>query len=114
MAQVINATVMKAGANYASGDFDKAAASIREAMTQIAAAIDGGSAELYDALVPAMQRIEKAHTMLEFEGVSLPPFRRPKRPELEQPMPSKPSPQTRPVTRESRRRRRSRSRPPKR
>ena len=79
MAQAINATVQKAGSSYASGDFEEAGAKIREAMRQIDVAVQRGSSDLYDALEPAMQRIEKAHAMLEFEGVSLPPFRRPDR-----------------------------------
>ncbi len=93
MAKAIQATVQQAGASYAAGNFDEAAGKIREAMQQIEAATKGGSADLFDALAPAMQRIAKAHTMLEFEGVSLPPFRLPKRPDAAEskPMPTSPN-----------------------
>ena len=46
-------------------------------MKQIDVAVKAGSGELYDELGPAMTRMIKAHAMLELEGVSLPPFRRP-------------------------------------
>ncbi len=102
MAKAIQTSVMKAGSNYAAGNFDQAGESIREAMRQVEEASKLGSPELYDALEPAMKRIEKAHTMLEFEGVSLPPFRRPERPtdapamaspvKATKPAPAKPAP----------------------
>lgn len=92
MIRAVNATVMKAGASYAQGDFSAAGQHIRKAMEQIDAAMKDGSTDLYDGLVPAMQRITTAHTMLEFEDVSLPPFRRPKRPQpgADKPEPRKP------------------------
>lgn len=95
MASVINATVAKAGSSYASGEYEKAGESIRTAIKQVELATKQGSPDLYDALLPAMMRIEKAHTMLEFEGVSLPPFSRPERPETS-PAPAKPKPRPRP------------------
>lgn len=76
----IDAVIAKAGASYKAGDFAAAGEQISGAMRQIQQAVKNGSADLYVALDPALQRISKAHTMLEFEGVSLPPFRRPPRP----------------------------------
>lgn len=81
MAKAINSTVQKAGASFAEGNFEAAATKIRQAMKQVTLATEQGSSNLHDALQPAIQRISKAHTMLEFEGMSLPPFRVPKRPE---------------------------------
>lgn len=97
-ADAVNQSIAKAGANYSAGRYEEAGNSIKVAMTQIKAAASTGSTELYDTLLPAMQRVEKAHTMLEFEGVSLPPFRRPARPvpgarvESVRPKPVKPPP----------------------
>jgi mono/diheme cytochrome c family protein len=100
MIRVINATVMKAGTNYAAGNFEEAGANIREVMKQLEAATKEGSPDLYDALQPAMKRISKAHTMLEFENIALPPFRRPKRPEAApKSVTAKPKPPARPTPR---------------
>ena len=78
----INSTILKAGKSFAAGDFDEAGAKITEAMKQISTATSKGSPEFYDSLEPAMKRISKAHTLLELEGISLPPFRRPRRPDM--------------------------------
>ncbi|MEM8666858.1 MAG: c-type cytochrome domain-containing protein [Planctomycetota bacterium] len=80
MADAVNQSVVQAGLHYRDGKYDDAGKSIKIAMTQIQAAVKMGSTDLYDALIPAIQRVEKAHAMLEFEGVSLPPFKRPARP----------------------------------
>ncbi len=85
MVEVINATVMKAGISYAGGDYQQAGNRIVEAIKQLDAAMQSDSPELYDRLVPAIKRIQKAHAMLEFEGVSLPPFQPPTRPRSDQP-----------------------------
>lgn len=77
----VNAAVAKAGEAYKAGDYDAAGGHIQRAIKQIDLAVKTGSPELFDALQPAIQRIAKAHTMLEFEGVSLPPLRQPKRPQ---------------------------------
>lgn len=99
----VNASVAKAGATYKAGDYDGAGQHITKAMRQIELALKVGSSDLYDSLEPAMARIAKAHTLLEFEGVSLPPFRRPKRKEsAAEPMaeskPGQPTPTTEPGT----------------
>ena len=77
----VNAAVAKAGESYKTGHYDVAGNHIQRAIKQINLAVKAGSPELFDALQPAIQRIATAHTMLEFEGVTLPPFRRPSRPE---------------------------------
>jgi hypothetical protein len=76
----VNASVKRAGVDYASGKFDSAGKHVRAAMNKIDVAMKSGSSELYQELDPAMTRISTAHAMLEFEGVSLPPFRRPQVP----------------------------------
>ncbi|QDT09119.1 c-type cytochrome domain-containing protein [Planctomycetes bacterium K23_9] len=76
----VNTSVKNAGADYAAGKFDSAGQHVRSAMNKIDVGMKAGSADLYEALAPAMKRISKAHAMLDFEGVSLPPFRRPKMP----------------------------------
>jgi len=91
--QSVNASVLKAGKSYAAENFDEAAGFIRDAMKQIQEAAKEGSPDLFDALLPAMQRVEKARTLLDFEGISLPAFTRPKRPEA---APAKPKPKPRP------------------
>jgi mono/diheme cytochrome c family protein len=91
--QSVNASVLRAGKSYAAEDFDASSEYIRTAVKQIEDAVKGGSPKLYDALLPAMQRIEKARTLLDFEGVTVPAFTRPKRPED---APAEPKPGTRP------------------
>ncbi len=92
--QSVNASVLRAGKSYAAEDFDASAEYIRTAVKQIEDAVKSGSPKLYDELLPAMKRIEKARTLLDFEGVTLPTFTRPKRPED---APAKPKPGTRPT-----------------
>ncbi len=76
----VNASVKKAGVEYAAGRYDAAGEHVKSAMKKIDVAMKAGSIDLYQALDPAMKRISKAHAMLEFDGVSLPPFRRPPAP----------------------------------
>ncbi len=83
IAGAVDRTVRQAGARFQAGDFDESAARIRRAMKQVDAAMKVATPALYDALIPAMDRIETAHTLLELEGVMLPPFRRPERPDPE-------------------------------
>lgn len=85
-----NDAVAAAGKHFAAGDYESAGKSIREAIEQVDAAGVSTSPEIHKALLPAMQRISKAHTMLQFEGVSLPPFRLPPAPETKSMTPSKP------------------------
>ena len=73
----VNQAVGQAGKDYAAGEYDQAAKSIRIAMDLINT-LGNDSPELVAQLEPAIKRIRKAHTLLEFEGVSLPPFSPPK------------------------------------
>ncbi|MFK8114119.1 MAG: c-type cytochrome domain-containing protein [Rubripirellula sp.] len=107
MVKAINASVLQAGVRFKAGEYEAAGEKIREAMGQIETATKDGSPELFDAIEPAMARIAKAHTLLEFEGVALPPFRRPTRPAAEpamatpakpKPKPTKPAPTPTPPT----------------
>ena len=77
--QSVNANVLRAGKSYAVDEYEASAEYIRAAIKQIGEAVDGGSPRLYDELVPAMQRIEKARTLLDLEGITLPAFKRPTR-----------------------------------
>ncbi|TWU54516.1 Planctomycete cytochrome C [Rubripirellula tenax] len=75
-----NAAVQKAGTHFSARDYAAAGDAIGEAMRQIETAGPASSIEVYDLLLPAMKRVGKAHAMLQFEGISLPPFRIPARP----------------------------------
>ncbi len=75
-----NEAVQQAGTRFAAGDYEAAGTSIREAITHVESAIRDGSPEVHQLLLPAMKRISKAHTLLQFEGVSLPPFKIPPMP----------------------------------
>ena len=77
----VNTWIRKAGDHFKKGEIDRAGDAVMKAMKQIETAMNVATPELYDALEPAMKRIETARTMLELEGASLPPFRRPKRPD---------------------------------
>ncbi|TWT92755.1 c-type cytochrome domain-containing protein [Stieleria varia] len=80
MVETVNATLRRAGASYSAGNHDEAAKSVRAAMEQLDLAVRVGGPSVFDELEPAMKRIATARTMLELEGVSLPPFRKPERP----------------------------------
>lgn len=73
----VNATVIAASKSYAAGKYETSGQQIIKAMEQLQDAVSKGGEEALTALAPAIQRIEKAHTLLQFEGVSLPPFRKP-------------------------------------
>lgn len=100
LVKAINDSVMKAGVSFKAGDYAAAGQSIEAAMKQVDAATKNGSADLFAAIEPAMSRIAKAHTMLEFEGVTLPPFRRPvlQETEMKPVVPVKPKPAPKPPT----------------
>ena len=80
MAKAIQETVRRAGSSYAAGDYDHASQHLRSAMSQIEAATKDGSAELYEAIASSIARVSRARAMLEFEGVTLPPFKLPPKP----------------------------------
>ncbi|MEO9934625.1 MAG: c-type cytochrome domain-containing protein, partial [Rhodopirellula bahusiensis] len=79
--QSVDLQVKRAGAAYAGGDYGTSGEALRKAIKQIDLAGNAASSDLHDALLPMMRRIVNAREMLELEGVTLPPFRIPKRPE---------------------------------
>ncbi len=97
----VNEAIVAAGKSYASGDFEESGQQIIVAMERLKVAVSKGGQDALEALGPAMQRIEKAHTLLQFEGISLPPFRKPSvsdrdsddtKPMLKEEMPEKSEP----------------------
>ena len=88
----VNESIVAAGKSYAEGKYDASGERIVQAMERLQIAVAKGGPEVLVALGPAMQRIEKAHTLLQFEGISLPPFRRPTGKDSEdQPMKTEPT-----------------------
>jgi len=79
----IETTVRNAGKSFSAGKFEEAGEAIRQAMKQIDLAMKDGSSALFDALQPSMKRVARAHTLLEFEGITLPPFHQPNRPKTD-------------------------------
>lgn len=75
----INQNVSLAGKHYAAKEFETAGRSIRAAMDKIKT-LNQRSPELASRIKPAIERIQKAHVLLEFEGVRLPAFRPPAEP----------------------------------
>ncbi|MFG0264806.1 MAG: c-type cytochrome domain-containing protein [Rhodopirellula sp. JB055] len=79
--QSVELQVKRAGAAYSKGDYETSGEALRKAIGQIDVAGNAASPALHDALLPTMRRIINARAMLELEGVTLPPFRIPARPE---------------------------------
>lgn len=73
----IETTLRQAGTEFRSGQYEESGDSVRRALRQIDAAANVITPQLHEALGPILDRIETAHVLLELEGVSLPPFRRP-------------------------------------
>jgi hypothetical protein len=70
----IEATIQTAADHFVAGEFQAAADSISQAMKWIAAASKQATPDLLVALQPSIKRIKRAHTLLEFEGIALPPL----------------------------------------
>lgn len=77
----IQSLIRKTAQEYSDGEYEKAGQTLGEAIRQLDSAVRAGSPALYDALQPSIQRMSRAHTLIEFEGITLLPFRRPSRPE---------------------------------
>ncbi|EMI57854.1 c-type cytochrome domain-containing protein [Rhodopirellula sallentina] len=77
----ISVSMRKAGEQFNAGRFEDSARSLERAMNQVEVAVRAGSPELYDALLPKMQRIVDARVLIELEGISISPFQPPPRPE---------------------------------
>lgn len=78
--KTIGTTINRAGKAYFEGKYEVSGTEIRKALGQVDRAVGLGSPDLYDAIAGHLDNISRAHAMLELEGISLPPFRRPKRP----------------------------------
>ncbi len=91
MVNTIGSTINRAGQAYFEGQYETSAVEIRKALDQVQRAVDQGSPELYDAINGHLDKISRAHALLELEGVSLPPFRRPERPTASPPGDSAPA-----------------------
>lgn len=76
----IGASMKTAGAEFQAGRFPESTQTLDKAIQQIGIGLSTGSPELYDALLPTMQRIVNARALLEFEGVAVDPFSVPPRP----------------------------------
>lgn len=71
----IENVIRSAARNYAAEKYNEAGEAVRRAMREVDAAISTGSPDLFEALQPSINRISRAHTLLEFEGITLPPLR---------------------------------------
>ncbi len=78
--QAVVRSINTAGQNYVDGNGDASAASITAAAKEFRELIAISSPEDYDKLTPTMMQIERAHAMLQLEGVSVEPLFIPSRP----------------------------------
>jgi mono/diheme cytochrome c family protein len=86
-------SVREAGTLFQAGDFEESGKRIESAVAAIEKLVAEGGAEAYDAVSPAFPRIVNAQALLELEGVVVPPFAKPERPETMRPgKPDKPEP----------------------
>lgn len=76
----IGASMKTAGAEFQAGRFQESTQTLDKAIQQIRIGLSTGSPDLYDALLPTMDRIVNARALLEFEGVAVDPFSIPARP----------------------------------
>ncbi|TWT67197.1 c-type cytochrome domain-containing protein [Allorhodopirellula solitaria] len=76
-------SIKKAGTEYTAKRFDASARALENAMKQVDVAVRAGTPQLYDALLPKIQRITDARVMIELEGVAIAPFLPPPRPGTE-------------------------------
>lgn len=67
----------EAGAAFQAGKFDQSGEKLREAMLRAGEALEGADADVYEAAGRLVDGIERAHVMLQLEGIVLPPFEKP-------------------------------------
>ncbi len=79
----VGASIIKARSEYIAGDFEASARSLENAMRQVEVAVQAGSPELYDVLLPKMKNITDARIVIELEGAAIAPFVLPPRPASE-------------------------------
>ncbi|MEM1297591.1 MAG: DUF1549 domain-containing protein, partial [Verrucomicrobiota bacterium] len=80
MGLAIRTSLQEAGTAFKADNHQLAGSKIEEAMQQLDLATQTGSAELFDALLPMIGQLEKAHALLISKGEDLSPFERPLRP----------------------------------
>lgn len=69
--------VQAAGRAFQSGDFPAAGEQLIVAMQNASRGLRDADEETFTKFAPILDRIEKAHTLLQLEGIVLPPFDRP-------------------------------------
>lgn len=69
--------IRQAGATYRAGDYESAGRRLSEAMRHLESALADADADVYQTAEPLVTRIERAHALLQLEGIVLPPFERP-------------------------------------
>ncbi|MEM7600135.1 MAG: DUF1549 domain-containing protein [Verrucomicrobiota bacterium] len=80
MGLAIRTSLQEAGTAFKADNNQLAGSKIEEAMQQLDLATQTGSAELFDALLPMIGQLEKAHALLISKGEDLSPFELPLRP----------------------------------
>lgn len=70
--------VKNAGVAYQAGKFDESAAALIGAMQSASQGLQGASPDLHEKAQAYLDRIERAHALLQLEGMVLPPFDRPR------------------------------------
>ena len=74
----LDVLMTKAGRLFQDKKFKESAAVVRDVQGKLAGIATADNQELLDALKPVYDRLEKAHALLELEGITLPPLKRPK------------------------------------
>ncbi len=78
--EMVRNTLRRAATDYFQGKHGSAGTGIRKAIEQIDRAVGTGNPDLFAAMDKPLDALAKLHVMVELEGISLPPFRRPKMP----------------------------------
>jgi hypothetical protein len=74
----LDVAMTKAGRLFQDKKLKECAAVIRDVQSKLEGVATADNPELLDALKPVYDRLEKAHALLELEGITLPPLKRPK------------------------------------
>lgn len=91
----IQTILQKAGALYKANKFNEAAAAVKDAQAKSEALLAAGDAETLNLLKPSLASLEKAHALLELEGIKLPPLKKPEelvKAPMPMPAPANPNP----------------------
>ncbi|MCD0460907.1 c-type cytochrome domain-containing protein [Roseiconus lacunae] len=76
----LSSTINRANKNLFEQKISQAETDLRKALDQVNRILESDSPELFDAIDGHIKALSKTHAMLELEGASLPPFRKPSRP----------------------------------